>query len=156
MTATLNYTNTKYDLELAKTRLSLLIDKKTALYCKYFPTTSNIKEIVVDGGDKENDKMALYVHDLTKIDPNTGKSLEQEITDKLNDVNKLQYYLNLMDYSLIKLTGIEADLYREIVLNDTRVSKAVEKIAEKYDKDVSTIWRLYHKTIKKDIQKLKC
>ena len=33
------YTDTKCELEMAKARLNLLLDKKEVLYCKYFPIT---------------------------------------------------------------------------------------------------------------------
>ena len=33
------YTNTKCELEIAKIRLSFLMDKKEQLYAKYFPVT---------------------------------------------------------------------------------------------------------------------
>lgn len=155
MQAILNYTNTKVDLETAKLRLNLLMDKKEALYCKYFSITPTLKDMVVEGGVKNNDKMADYVHELNKINPNTGKSLEQEINEQLNAVQKLEYYLKRMESTLKSLTGMEADLYKEIVINGTRISKAVEKIASDYNKDVSTIWRLYHRHVKEYVNMLK-
>lgn len=155
MIATLNYTNTKLDLESAKARLNLLMDKKEELYCRYFSISSKIKEVVIDGGQRNNDKMADYLHELTKINPLTGKSLEQEINDQLIVVQKLEYYLKRMENTLNTYTGLEADLYKEIVVNGLKISKAVEKVAEKYNKDVSTVWRLYHKTVKKDVYLLK-
>jgi len=150
-----NYTNTKCDLETAKARLSILIDKKTALYNKYFPVTSKTGESSPDKNKSTKDKMTLYMHDLLKIDPNTGKSLEDEINEQLEEVHHLANYLSIMDSSVEKLKGIEADLYNNIVFKGMKITKAVEKVAEEYDKDVTTIWRLYHKTIKKDVQKLK-
>lgn len=155
MHAILNYTNTKVDLEVAKTRLNLLMDKKEALYCKYFSITPKLKDVVVDGGARNNDKMADYLHELTKINPNTGKSLEQEINDQLNVVQKLEYYLKRMETTLKDLDGMGADLYKEIIINGNKVSKAVEKIAERYNKDVSTIWRLYHREVKEYVNMLK-
>lgn len=155
MHAILNYTNTKVDLETAKLRLNLLMDKKEALYCKYFSITPTLKDVVVDGGARNNDKMADYVHELNKINPKTGKSLEQEINEQLNVVQKLEYYLKRMESTLKSLTGMEADLYKEIVINGTRISRAVEKIASNYDKDVSTIWRLYHRNVKEYVNMLK-
>ena len=43
MDAIRTYTNTKCELEMAKTRLSLLLDKKEELYAKYFPINQKIK-----------------------------------------------------------------------------------------------------------------
>ena len=151
-----NYTNTLNELNIAKTRLNWLMDKKEKLYCKYFPVTKRLKEIIVDGGhDVTRDPMADYMHELTDINTETGKSLEQEIKEQQELVNELQHFLDLMTTSLNNLTGIEYELYKEIVVNGAKISKAVTKIADKYEKDDSTIWRIYHKTIKIDINKLK-
>lgn len=151
-----NYTNTLNELNIAKTRLNWLLNKKEMLYCKYFPVTKQLKEIMVDGGhDITRDSMADYMHELTTTDTETGKSLEQEIQDQRNIVQELEYYLRVMDYSLKELTGIEYELYYEIIHNGLRISQAVRKIADKFDKDDSTIWRIYHKSIKADINKLK-
>lgn len=150
-----NYTNTLNELNIAKTRLNWLMDKKEKLYCKYFPVTKQLKEVMVDGGLRNNDPMANYLHELTNTDTETGKSLEQEIEDQRNVVQELEYYLRVMDESLKNLTGIEYELYYEIVKNKLPISKAVIKIADRYERDDSTIWRIYHKTIKKDINILK-
>lgn len=155
MYAILNYTNTKVDLDTAKLRLNLLMDKKESLYCKYFSIVPNLKDVVVTGGARNNDKMADYVYELNKINPNTGKSLEDEINEQLKVVQKLEYYLKAMESTLNGLTGIDADLYKEIAINGTKISKSVEKIAEKYNKDVSTVWRVYHRNVKEYINMLK-
>ena len=146
------YTNTKCELEMAKTRLNLLMDRKEKLYCKYFPITSRAKEVIVDGGEHENDKMALYLHDLYTVDVGTGKSLAGEIDEEQENINNLQNYINIMESSLAKMSGIEYDLYYEIVVNGTQISKAVDKVAEKYDKDSQTLWKNHYKKIKKDVR----
>lgn len=148
------YTDTKCELEMTKTRLSLLMDKKEKLYCKYFPLTPKLKEIMVDGGERNNDKMADYLHELHEIDIGTGKSLADEITYQQENVNKLQDYLNNMNESLSKMTGIEYQLYYEIVVKGVNVTKAVENIADKNDKDTGTIWKNYYNKIKKDVKKI--
>lgn len=146
------YTNTKCELEMAKTRLNLLMDRKEKLYCKYFPITSRPKEIMVDGGEKDNDKMALYLHELYLVDIGTGMSLAGEIDEQQETVNNLQNYINVMESTLAKMSGIEYDLYFEIVVNGTPITKAVDKIAEKYDKDNQTLWKNHYKKIKKDVK----
>ncbi len=149
-----SYTDTKCELEMAKTRLSLLMDRKEKLYCKYFPLTPKLKEVMVDGGERNNDKMADYVHELHEIDIGTGKSLAEEITYQQGIVNKLQGYLNDMTNSLAKMTGLEYKLYYEIVVNGVNVSKAVDKIADSSGKDTRTIWKNYYNKIKKDVKKV--
>ena len=146
------YTNTKCELEMAKTRLNLLMDRKEKLYCKYFPITSKPKELIVDGGEKDNDKMALYLHELHTVDVGTGKSLAGEIDEEQDNINNLQNYINVMESTLAKMSGIEYDLYFEIVVNGTPITKAVDKIAEKYDKDTQTLWKNHYKKIKKYIK----
>lgn len=148
------YTNTKCELEMAKTRLNILMDRKEKLYCKYFPITAKAKEVVVDGGEKENDKMALYLHELYLVDIGTGMSLAGEIDEQQENVNKLQSYLNDMESTLSKTSGIEYSLYYEIVVNGLNISKAVERVARDYDKDTQTIWKHHYKKIKRDVKKV--
>ena len=154
MYAIRNYTNTKCELEMAKTRLNLLMDRKEKLYCKYFPITSKAKEIMVDGGDRNNDKMADYLAELHDIDIGTGKSLEEEITYQQQNVDKLQGYLNVMADSLSKMTGIEYQLFYEIVYNGVNITKAVDKIANDNNIEPVTIWKNYYKKIKKYINRI--
>lgn len=149
------YTNTICELEMAKKRLNLLMDRKEQLYCKYFPLTPSLKEDIVDGGEKNRDKMADYVHELHEVDIGTGKSLAEEILYQQENVDKIQNNVNDMNNILSKLTGIEYELYYEIVVKGMAVSRAVENIAEKYDKDIRTIWKYQYKNIKKYVKKIK-
>ena len=82
-------------------------------------------------------------------------SLENE-KENLNDIqNELSTTLASMEESIKNLNGIEESLYYEIVINGTNVTKAVDKISFKYDKDPSTIWKNYYPNVKKEIEKLK-
>ena len=155
MKTIINYNNTLCELNSAKLKLSLLMDRKEALYCKYFPMNKPTNSEHVDGGHTIKDTMPLYVEELTRINEETGKSLEQEINEQRNEVNKLNYYIRLMKNTIKKLKGIEAELYRFIVFDNMKISKAIEKTAEKNYVDDRTIWRIYHKTIKEHINKLK-
>ena len=149
------YTNTKCELEMAKARLGLLMDRKEQLYCKYFPMTQKIKDDVVSGGQRNNDKMADYVHELHEVDIGTGRSLADEIEYQREGVEKLQQYLSLMEDTLSKMKGIEYALYYEIVVKGVRVSRAVCYIAERYNRDDRTIWKCHYSKIKKDLKTLK-
>ncbi len=148
------YTNTKCELEMAKARLNLLMDRKEKLYCKYFPMTQTIKEDVVSGGQRNNDKMADYVHELHEVDIGTGMSLAQEIEYQREIVDNLQQYLNLMNDTLGKMSGIEYDLFYEIAVKGIRVSRAVSAIAERFNRDDQTIWKYHYSKIKKDLRTL--
>lgn len=154
MYAIRNYTNTKCELEMAKTRLNLLMDRKEKLYCKYFPITSHIKEVLVDGGSRNNDKMADYVHELHEVDIGTGKSLAEEIAYEQQNVDKLQGYLNDMSESLNKMSGIEYQLFYEIIYKGVNITKAVDNIAEANGIEPVTIWKNYYKKIKKYVNKI--
>ncbi len=149
-----NYTDTKCEYEMAKTRLSLLMDKKEELYCKYFPIVPEPKDVDVEGGLKNNDKMADYVHELHELDIGTGKSLADEITYQQKRIHKLERYLKTMNETLSKMTGLEYQLYYEIVFKGVNISKAVDNIANANDKDTSTIWKNYYNKIKKDVKKI--
>lgn len=155
MYAIRNYTNTRCELEMAKTRLNLLMDRKEKLYCKYFPITPKLKEINVDGGVRNNDKMADYVHELYEVDVGTGKSLAEEITHEQGNINTLQAYLDTMTDSLNKMTGIEYQLFYEIVYKGVRITKAVENIATINDIEPQTIWKNHYRKIKSYIKKIK-
>lgn len=150
-----NYTNTKCELEMAKTRLNLLMDRKEKLYCKYFPVTSKIKEISTNCGNANNDKMAEYLSELTKINSITGKSLDDEIKEQTNTVKTLQGYLNKMNNSLSKMTGIEYKLFYEIVVNGISITKAIEKVSFDNNIEPQTIWKNYYKKIKPNLEQIK-
>lgn len=149
------YTNTKCELEMAKTRLSLLMDRKEQLYCKYFPVTQQIKDDIIKGGKKDNDKMAMYVHELNEVDIGTGRSLAQEIEYQRSVVDNLKRYVDDMDETLSKMNGIEYSLYYEIVVKGVGISRAVSNVAERYNVDDSTIWKRHYWKIKKDVKRLK-
>lgn len=154
MYAIRNYTNTKCELEMAKTRLNLLMDRKEKLYCKYFPLTATLKDVIVDGGEQNKDKMADYVYELHEIDIGTGKSLAEEITYQQQNVDKLQGYLTTMAESLSKMNGIEYQLFYEIVYKGINITKAVENIAVVNGIEPQTIWKNYYKRISKYVKKI--
>ena len=131
MYAIRNYTNTKCELEMAKTRLNLLMDRKEKLYCKYFPLTPKLKDVIVDGGEHNTDKMADYLYDLHDVDIGTGKSLADEITFEQQNVDKLQGYLNDMNESLSKMTGKSVSKEREDKIIQTIIHDEVPKNVEK-------------------------
>ena len=131
------------------------MDRKEQLYCKYFPVTQRIKDDIIKGGEKDKDKMALYVHELNEVDIGTGRSLAQEIEYQRDIVDRFKRYVNEMSETLNKLRGIEYSLYYEIVVNGVNTSKAVSNVAERYDRDDHTIWKYHYNKIKEDIKKLK-
>ena len=139
---------------MAKTRLSLLMDRKEQLYAKYFPVTQRIKEDVIKGGSQDNDKMANYVHELNEVDIGTGRSLAQEIEYQRAIIDRNKTALAEMTEILNKTTGIEHELYKEIVINCVPKTRAVKKVAEVYEKEERTIWKYHYSKIKKDLKSL--
>lgn len=148
------YTDTKSELEIAKTRLRFLKNKQEKLFHKYFPITSKSKEIVIDVDKTNKEKMADYLHELYEIDIGTGKSLGEELEYQEQNVIRLQGYLDDMTVALSNMNGIEHKLYYEVVVNGLPVTKAVEKVAEISNKDTGTIWKNYYRKIKKEIKKI--
>ena len=146
------YANTKAELNNSKLRLELLMRQKEELYTKYFPITAKYDEASAHT-NRKSDPMAEYMSELTKINPITGMSLDQEIEEQRNKVQTLEYYMRLMDHNLETTTGIENELFTLIVVHGYKPTKAVEKIAEKYKKEPRTIWEYNYSKIKKEIEK---
>ena len=155
MTTIRTYTNTKCELEMAKHRLAYLIDRKEQLYCKYFSITPTLKEDIVDGStDISKDKMADYVSELYEVDIGTGMSLADEIKHQQANISRLQRYIDDMNETLSKMTGIEYELYYMIVVKGVNITQAVTTIAEKYEKDDGTIWKYHYSQIKRDVKRV--
>lgn len=146
------YANTKAELNIAQLRLNELMTEKEVLYTKYFPLTSKTEEMSAHT-NKRSDPMADYIAELTKVNPITGISLDQEIEEQQNKVGRLKYCINLMDYNLEYTTGIENDLFRLIVVKGKNKTKAVRIVAEKYNMHDDTIWKYHYQKIKKEIDK---
>lgn len=148
------YTNTKCELEMAKTRLSLLMDRKEQLYCKYFPVTQKLKEDVIKGGERDKDKFASYLYELHNVDIGTGRSLAQEIDYQRDVIDRNKRALAEMTEILKKTTGIEHELYKAIVIDCISKTQAVKRVAEAYEKEERTIWKYHYSKIKKDLKNL--
>lgn len=68
--------------------------------------------------------------------------------------NKLNSILEQIEEKLRELKGIEKELLYEILVNGLNVTKAVDKIAYRYDMDPSNIWKNYYPKIKEDIKRI--
>ena len=89
------YSNTQAELIIAKERLSLLMDRKEKIYTKFFPLVAKVTDTPAHT-NKKSDPMADYVHEITKPNSITGVSLEDEIEEARNEVNRLEYCLRSM------------------------------------------------------------
>ena len=78
--------------------------------------------------------------------------LEKEIYLSLE--NKYSYLLEKMEERLKSCIGINRELLYEIMIKGTNVTRAVDKIAIRYDMDSSTIWKRYYPKVKKQLKEL--
>ncbi|MCL2354614.1 MAG: hypothetical protein FWC68_01770 [Oscillospiraceae bacterium] len=154
MRAIRNYVDTKNELEIAEHRLNYLLDKKEELYLRYCaPVTSNLENVKVQTSKVNRDNVAEYMHELTKKQIN-GLSLDEEVTDQQNVVNKLKYYINLMNYNLKQMKGVEYKLYYAIVVEAKGVTAGIAEVSEVTSKAESTLWKYYYPKIKSEIEGL--
>lgn len=152
MKTILNYHNTKIELEIAKQRFDILFNKKTKLHDKYFSVTSKAKPVTIK--QTANEKMTNYMIELTKINSKTGLSLDQELKETAKQVFELESIVKEMTENLIKLHGIEYELYLQLLNKENQtVSKAVEKTADVCGVSLQTIWTKYYPKIREIIKK---
>lgn len=78
--------------------------------------------------------------------------VEKDMINKA--ISRYTKIIKIMEEDIRNLSGIENKLYKEIVINGTTVSKAIEKISIEENKDVSTLWKNYYPNVKKKIEKL--
>ena len=143
------YDNARHSLEILKEDLKILLEKKDKIHSKYF-SKSGMSQLNKNKTFK--DKMTLYVHECTKINPKTGKSLEMEIDEAQSEVNELEEHLKVMTKNLLQMSGIEYEIYSRIVLKKQNISKAIEDTAEVFEKSERQVWDIYNKKIKKFIK----
>ena len=60
-----------------------------------------------------------------------------------------------METNLKQLNGIEQMIYYEVVVNGLSVTKAIDRVSYKVDKDPSTLWKNYYPKVKQKIMALK-
>lgn len=72
----------------------------------------------------------------------------EELKVKLYDI------LNQIEEKLKELQGIERELFYEIIVKGTNVTRAVDKVSITYDVDPSTIWKYYYPKIKDVIKRI--
>ncbi|HIQ91014.1 MAG TPA: hypothetical protein IAB27_05275 [Candidatus Coprosoma intestinipullorum] len=156
MRAILTYNNTKRELEIAQAKLENLIDKKNLLHDRFLGITSKQSETGIHSS-MSKDRELSFIAECDKINKDTGMSLNQELKLQKEYVDKLNKTLDKMTSNLLELQGIEYELYSQLVVKiksheKNNITRAVEKTAEIYNVDVSTVWRVYNKKIKKIIK----
>lgn len=82
------------------------------------------------------------------------KNLEAERSQIENTIYVQSKLLNKIEMSLNTPQRIEFKLLKEIVMDGSSVTKAIEKIALEESKDESTLWRYYYPKVKEKIANL--
>lgn len=82
------------------------------------------------------------------------EQLSKEERELKKQQEKILQYLEKIDMELKGLNGIEYQLYYEIIVRGLSPTRAIDKVAFDYNKDVSTIWKKYYPNVKKQLQKL--
>lgn len=80
--------------------------------------------------------------------------LKKEKEELLKLQKEVEELLEQMEEKLKNLKGIEKELFYEIIVKGTNVTRAVDKVAFAYDMDVSTIWKNYYPIVKQKLIEL--
>ena len=155
MIALRTYRDTKIELNIAKNRLYVLKNIKEELQTKYaINVTSTITDTPKSKTKAHTDKMADYMHEITKINDNTGLSLDDEIKEHTKLVASLTKQVKSIEKNIKQLEGTCYMLYTAIVIDGMGITKGVEYIAEKLNKSNTTVWKYYYPKIEQEIKKL--
>lgn len=155
MKAIRNYTSTLMEFKITKARLDYLLLRREELEVKY----CGVKGVSYEGLGVKNqpsgrDGLLEFVIAITTPDPTTGLSLDDEIEEKSHEVVSLYETLAKMTKAMAELKEIEAQLYRQIVIEGKKVSRAVVDVAEANYMTERAVW-YYLPKIKDELEKLK-
>lgn len=88
---------------------------------------------------REQRIIALRLETLEK-----EKEIIIEYQKQLEELNEfLKENIKEMETNLKQLNGIEQMIYYEVVVNGLSVTKAIDRVSYKVDKDSSTLWKNY-------------
>jgi len=105
-------------------------------------------------------------YEKTRITLNIAKKRLQSIDDEIEVLNrekedikqlisKTYNIISEMEKDLKTLSGYEYKLYYEMVVNETNVNKAIEKIATYNNISTSSLWKSVYPKIKNKIKEIK-
>lgn len=135
-----NYYDTQRELEVAEIRLNVLQNKKNILFEKMMPKSSQIKEVVTNGG-KQEDAYAKYIAEVYELD--------KELELKKNEVNMLKYNLKKMEIAMREMKELEEKVFvmryidnkkvkhiaRELNYTEKNIYRVLDIIKEKIEKN---------------------
>lgn len=150
-----SYCNSIIELKVAQERLQYLQNKKEELFTLYImPKAMQVDNVGGQNKPKNTDNVMRYVVAVNTPNEN-GLSINEEIELLQKQVNHLTALLETMTKSLISLKGIECQLFVEIMINGSKPSEAVNKIAEQSYMSVANVWKHYYPQVKKEMEKVK-
>ena len=156
MKALKNYTTTFLEYKVAKARLDYLQQKREELEVRYCGVKGiNYESTGAVNQPSGNDKLMKFIIAVTTPNEETGLSLDDEIEIAGKELLSLQETLSTMARTIYRLTDIEAQLYREIVIGGKKVNRAIKDVAERNYMSETNVYVRYYSNIKEDIKKLK-
>lgn len=126
-----NYYTTLAELNIAKSRLVTLEERKDLFMTMATKTTASIKENV-SNNNKNNDKALNYVIQCEKIEQEM-KELKQEIKILQIAVDKMDNYLSSIKHN--------TDLEKQVFILYYKENKKPEEIANRLPCGISTVYR---------------
>ena len=97
-------------------------------------------------------------YDLINLRIKALKQKESQIIKEKTSLEELKEKLYIIlvqiEEKLKDLKGIERELFYEVIVKGTNITRAVDKVSITYDVDPSTIWKYYYPRIKEDIKKI--
>lgn len=151
-----NYINTLIELKLAQSRLKILRDRKEELWTNLIsPKAMKIDLVGGQNMPHYTDATKDYAIAVNTPRPPHNLSINEEIDQLEREVTHLTMVLETMADSVIKLKGIECELFVLIMVNGMKPSDAVNKIAEIHYMSVSNIWQRYYPAVKKEMAEVK-
>ena len=150
-----NYTNTLLELRSCEARYKYLSERREVYYVKYLGIKSPTYDSV--GGHKNwaVDGMSIFLDLVSRKDPKTGLSLDEELEKVAEEITALTKILKEMALYLRQMEGIEYQLYYRIVIDGLSKSEAVRRIAEENYMTERNVWSTYYPRIKDSLHMLK-
>ena len=150
------YTNTLLELNGLEQRFKLLQQRREVIYVKYLGVKSPNYEKIGSGKNWAVDNMSVFLDLVTRINPATGMSLDEELEWLAGQIHQLTKTLRDMRKNLKRMEGLEFQLYRAIVINGQKVTEAVQTIAEKNYISEQRVWKYHYAKIREEVEKLRC
>ena len=124
MKAMKNYINTQCDLDLARTRLDVLLEKKENIQRAYIMAGYKTS-LKPNAQSFEAQNMSLYIRELLDKNPATNQSLIQEIVWARKEIRILEQTLDQMKKILYRMNGIARELFVEVACRVRRSGEAI-------------------------------